>query len=142
MKYKLVLAKDAVKVNGTFPKTPEYVEECQHPEAFDPMIVQGSLVICTFSSGFYNGTSTITAIINTAKSLGFVGFIFVANPALGDFLAEPLPFSVPGIMIPRTSDAQVRMNQGFTVIESTTGQMNGPKVSGVLATILLLQFFI
>jgi len=34
--HKLVLAKDAVKINGTFPRTPEYLEECQHPEALDP----------------------------------------------------------------------------------------------------------
>ncbi|KAG8385789.1 hypothetical protein BUALT_Bualt03G0081800 [Buddleja alternifolia] len=102
-----VLARDATKVNGTFPKTPEYIEECQHPEALDPAVVQGSVVICTFSAGFYNGTSSLTAIIETAKALGLMGFVFIANPSYGDFIAEPIPFSVPGIMIPRTSDAQI-----------------------------------
>ncbi|KAK3017719.1 hypothetical protein RJ639_003075, partial [Escallonia herrerae] len=105
--YKLVLAKDAVKLNGTFPRTLQYVEECQYPEALDPIAVQGSVVICTFSAGFYNGTSTLTAIIDTARILGFMGFVFVANPVYGDFIAEPIPFSVPGIMIPRTSDALI-----------------------------------
>ncbi|KAK9267544.1 hypothetical protein L1049_009972 [Liquidambar formosana] len=104
--YKLVLAKDAIKVNGTFPKTPPYIEECQYPEALDSIIVQGSVVICTFSSGFLNGTSTITAIVDTAKLLGFMGFILVANPIYGDFIAEPIPFCVPGIMIPKVTDAQ------------------------------------
>ncbi|KAF8409609.1 hypothetical protein HHK36_005687 [Tetracentron sinense] len=105
--YKLVLAKDAVKVNGTFPKTPQYVEECQYPEALDPIIVQGSVVICTFSLGFFNETSTVTAIIDTAKALGFMGFALVANPVYGDFIAEPIPLSVPGIMIPRITDTQI-----------------------------------
>ncbi|KAL3519416.1 hypothetical protein ACH5RR_017565 [Cinchona calisaya] len=107
LQYKLVLAKDAVKVNGRFPRTPQYIEECQYPEALDPAVVLGSVVICTFSDGFYNGTSTLSAIIETAKVLGFVGFVLVANPRYGDFIAEPIPFSVPGIMIPRTSDALV-----------------------------------
>ncbi|KAA8520138.1 hypothetical protein F0562_014394 [Nyssa sinensis] len=107
LQYKLVLAKDAVKVNGTFPKTAQYIEECQYPEALDPFVVQGSVVICTFSAGFYNGTSTLTAIFETAKILGFMGFVLVANPAYGDFIAEPIPFPVPGIMIPRTGDAQI-----------------------------------
>ncbi|KAL0305983.1 UNVERIFIED_CONTAM: Subtilisin-like protease SBT2.4 [Sesamum radiatum] len=40
LQYKLVLAKDAIKVNGTFPRTPQYLEECQYPEALDPAAVQ------------------------------------------------------------------------------------------------------
>ncbi|OVA20003.1 Peptidase S8/S53 domain [Macleaya cordata] len=107
LQYKLVLAKDAVKANGTFPRTPQYVEECQYPMALDPTVVQGSIVICTFSAGFYNGTSTVTAIIDTARVLGFTGFTLVANPAYGDFIAEPIPFSVPGIMIPKLADAKI-----------------------------------
>ncbi|KAK4858974.1 hypothetical protein QYF36_024725 [Acer negundo] len=104
---KLVLANDALKLGGTFPRTPEYVEECQFPEAFDPNIVHGSVIICTFSAGFYNETSTLTAIINTARTLRFFGFLLIANPAYGDYIAEPIPFAVPGIMIPKVSSAQV-----------------------------------
>ncbi|GJW67204.1 subtilisin-like protease SBT2.4 [Tanacetum coccineum] len=107
LRYKLVLAKDATLANGNFSRTPEYVEECQHPEAFDPVIVQRSVVICTFSSGFLKGSSNPTAISNTARTLRFMGFVLIANPMYGDFLTEPLPFSIPGIMIPKTSDSKV-----------------------------------
>ncbi|KAF5943587.1 hypothetical protein HYC85_017664 [Camellia sinensis] len=107
LQYKLVLARDAVRADHSFPKTAPYIEECQYPEALDPFVVLGSVVICTFSDGFYNGTSSVTAIIDTARTLGFMGFVLVANPAFGDFIAEPIPLSVPGIMIPRTSDARV-----------------------------------
>ncbi|GAB2301054.1 hypothetical protein Dimus_035090 [Dionaea muscipula] len=110
VQYKLVLAKDAVKTNGKFPKTPPYVEECQFPGALDPIVVEGSIVICTFSVGFFNQTSTVTAIIETAKILGFMGFVLIANPNYGDFIATPIPFKVPGIMVPRTADAQVKDN--------------------------------
>ena len=102
------MAKDAVKINGTFPRTPQYIEECQYPEAFEYNAVQGSVIICTFSAGFFNQTSTLTAIIDTARTLGFMGFILVANPTYGDFIAEPIPFAVPAIMIPSVADAQVK----------------------------------
>ncbi|XP_031397716.1 subtilisin-like protease SBT2.4 [Punica granatum] len=105
--YRLVLAQDAVKRNGTFPRTPPYTEECQYPEAFDPLIVQGSVVICTFSSGFINQTSSVSAILSTARDLHFTGFVLVANPKYGDFIVEPIPFPVPGIMIPNVSDVKV-----------------------------------
>lgn len=113
--YKLVLAKDALNRNATFPRTAPYVEECQFPEAFDPLLVRGNIVICTFSSGFLNQTSTIPNILHTASTLGFVGFLFVANPAYGDFIAEPIPFSVPGIMIPEVADAQVTYSQNCKI---------------------------
>ncbi|KAJ9136391.1 hypothetical protein P3X46_033475 [Hevea brasiliensis] len=105
--HKLVLAQDAVKANGTFPRSPQCIEECQCPESLDPNVVLGSIVICTFSAGFYNDTSTITSIINTARALGFKGFALVANPNYGDFIAEPVAFSVSGIMIPKVADAQI-----------------------------------
>nr|XP_004235142.1 subtilisin-like protease SBT2.4 [Solanum lycopersicum] len=104
---KLVLAKDAIKINTTLPRIAiNNAEECQYPEAFDPLVVQGSVVICTFSAGFYNGTSTLTAIIQTARVLRFKAFVFVANPTYGDFIAEPIPFATPAIMIPATTDTQ------------------------------------
>ncbi|KAK9133228.1 hypothetical protein Scep_012756 [Stephania cephalantha] len=107
LQFKLVLAKDALKPNGAFPRTPEYIEECQHPEVLNPDQVRGSIVICTFSAGFYNATSTIAAIIDTSKILGFAGFVFIANPAYGDFIAQPIPFSLPSIMIPRVAESQI-----------------------------------
>lgn len=107
--HKLILAKDAIKSNGSFPKTAPFVEECQYPEALDPNVVKGSIVICNFSEGFYNGTSTVTAIIYTAKALGFMGFLLVANPSYGDFIAEPIPFDVSGILIPIVADVQVHI---------------------------------
>ncbi|KAL3742204.1 hypothetical protein ACJRO7_017653 [Eucalyptus globulus] len=107
IQYKLVLAKDAILPYGVFPRTPPYTEECQSPRALDPTVVLGSVVICTFSAGFFNRTSSLTAILNTAISLRFAGFVLVANPAYGDFISEPIPFPVPGMMIPRVADAQI-----------------------------------
>ena len=111
--HKFVLAKDAVKTNET---TLEYIEECQHPEVLGPNIVMGNIIICTFSAGFNNGTSTLNAIIGTSKALGLEGFILVANPNYGDYIAEPIPFAVSGIMIPRVDDAKVQTKDLVSII--------------------------
>ncbi|KAJ4800614.1 Subtilisin-like protease [Rhynchospora pubera] len=103
-RFRLVAARDAASTSTAS------AEECQNPEALNPSIVAGSIVLCLFSQGFYNGTATITAILDTATSLGFVGFALLANPLYGDFLAEPLPFHIPGIMVPSVADAQVIWN--------------------------------
>ncbi|XP_078437636.1 PA-domain containing subtilase family protein [Wolffia australiana] len=85
-------------------------DECQREDALDQTFVQGAVVICNFSHGFANGSSTLAVATNTAKKLGFGGLILAANPELGDFIAEPLPFSVPGVMIPKASDSKIMLD--------------------------------
>ncbi|XP_010533791.1 PREDICTED: subtilisin-like protease SBT2.4 [Tarenaya hassleriana] len=109
LQHKLVLAKDAMRRNMSFLGTEASVEECQSPEALEPAIVFGSIVICTFSDGFYNQTSSLLNLLSTAASLRFSGFAFVANPRFGDFVAEPVIFPLPGILIPKVSDSQIVM---------------------------------
>ncbi|PRQ28357.1 putative cucumisin [Rosa chinensis] len=112
LQHRLVLAKDAINPIGSFPRT--YVEECQFPQALDTRLVIGSIVICTFSDGFYNGRSTLNAIVNTARALGFMGFVLVANPAYGDFIAEPVPFAVSGILVPSVTNSQVHITKSYS----------------------------
>ncbi|WOL09895.1 subtilisin-like protease SBT2.4 [Canna indica] len=107
--FKLISARDAALQSSSVAAATSYAEECQHPDALKPELVINSIVICSFSQGFLNGASTVTAILATAKALHFVGFILLANPSFGDFIAQPLPLSVPGIMIPRVADAEILM---------------------------------
>ncbi|KAG8064092.1 hypothetical protein GUJ93_ZPchr0004g40337 [Zizania palustris] len=107
LRFRLVAARDAAapEVDDM-----ERAEECQDVRALRRRgadVLRGSIVICSFSEGLYNGTSTVTAIVDTAEALGFAGFVLVANARYGDFVAQPLPFSVPGVMVPRVADAQV-----------------------------------
>ncbi|XP_020519220.1 subtilisin-like protease SBT2.4 isoform X1 [Amborella trichopoda] len=104
LKYRLVFAKDAAKVNNS-----TLADECQEPKALQEGLVRGSIVVCNFSSGFYRRTSTLDAILATTKSLGAMGFVFAANPTYGDFVAEPITFSIPGIMIPSVSSVEALM---------------------------------
>ncbi|KAJ3679931.1 hypothetical protein LUZ60_016209 [Juncus effusus] len=99
-RFRLIAARDAAIQSQVS------AEECQNTAALNPDLVPGSVIICSFSQGFYNGTSTVTRVLNTARSLGFLGFILVANPLYGDFISQPLPFPIPGIMVPRIVDSQ------------------------------------
>ncbi|KAL6653045.1 hypothetical protein ACP70R_011970 [Stipagrostis hirtigluma subsp. patula] len=106
LRYRLVAAKDAAAlgdVGGV-----ERAEECQDAAALCRRadVLRGAIVVCSFSQGFYNGTSTVAAILDTARVLGFAGFVLVADALYGDFVAQPLPFPVPGVMIPRVADAE------------------------------------
>ncbi|CAN6482574.1 unnamed protein product [Victoria cruziana] len=101
--YKLVSAKDAAMLPNVT------VDECQNSDTLKAEVVEGSILICSFSAGFFQKNSTIYAVLRTAKELGAMAFVLVANPLYGDFTADPIPFSIPGIMIPRVSDAQALM---------------------------------
>ncbi|KAL5215252.1 hypothetical protein ABZP36_004404 [Zizania latifolia] len=106
LRFRLVAARDAAAPDVD---DMERAEECQYVRTLRRRadVLRGSIVICSFAQGFYNGTSTVTAIVDTAEALGFAGFVLVANARYGDFVAQPLPFSVPGVMVPRVADAQV-----------------------------------
>ncbi|RLM74012.1 subtilisin-like protease SBT2.4 [Panicum miliaceum] len=106
LQYRLVAAKDAAAPDAA---SMERAEECQDTEAlrWRAGVLRGSIVVCSLPRGFYKGTSTVTAILDVAEALGFAGFVLVASEQYGDFLAQPLPFRVPGVMVPRVADAQV-----------------------------------
>ncbi|PON52148.1 Subtilase [Parasponia andersonii] len=76
-------------------------------KAVYPTVATLTDVVSAIDQGFFNGTSSVTSIIYTAKALGFVGFLLVANPSYGDFIAEPIPFDVSGILIPKVADVNV-----------------------------------
>ncbi|XP_062184662.1 subtilisin-like protease SBT2.4 [Phragmites australis] len=104
--YRLVAAKDAAAPDSA---SMGRAEECQDAETlrWRADVLRGSIVVCSFSQGFYNGTSTVTAILDVAEALGFAGFVLLANLQYGDFVAQPLPFRVPGVMVPRVDNAEV-----------------------------------
>ncbi|TVU07442.1 hypothetical protein EJB05_47497, partial [Eragrostis curvula] len=98
LQHRLVAAKDAAVPDAA---DMERAGECQDAEALRARaeLLRGTIVLCSFSQGFYNGTSKVTAILDVAEALGFAGFVLVADARYGDFVAQPLPFRVPGLMV-------------------------------------------
>lgn len=103
--YTLVSAIDALND----PEAPhdEYVNECQDFSSLNQTIVQGNLLMCSYSIKFVLGQSTINNAIETARNLSAAGIVFTMDPFIIGFQLNPVPMSLPGIIIPSANDSKV-----------------------------------
>ena len=104
--YTLVSAIHALN-NHTKVADDMYVGECQDSCSFDREIVQGNLLICSYSIRFVLGISTIKRALETAKNLSAVGIVFYMDPFVIGFQLNPVPMRMPGIIIPSPEDSKV-----------------------------------
>ncbi|KAL3522935.1 hypothetical protein ACH5RR_015769 [Cinchona calisaya] len=103
--YTLVSALDAV--NDSRAGNDMYVGECQDSTNFNQDIVQGNLLICSYSIRFVLGLSTIKQALETAKNLSAVGVVFYMDPFVIGFQLNPVPLRLPGIIIPSPDDSKI-----------------------------------
>lgn len=87
-----------------------YVGECQDSSRFNRNLVQGNLLICSYSIRFILGISTIQQALETAKNLSAVGLVFYMDPFVLGFQLNPVPMKIPGIIIPSPENSKVRDN--------------------------------
>ncbi|KAJ0016438.1 hypothetical protein Pint_11438 [Pistacia integerrima] len=104
--YTLISALHALN-NGTTVADDMYVGECQESSNFDKDLVQGKLLICSYSIRFVLGLSTIKQALQTAKNLSAVGVVFYMDPFVIGFQLNPTPLRMPGIIIPSPDDSKV-----------------------------------
>lgn len=105
--YRLVSALDALNNDTTVSKD-MYVGECQDSANFDPNLVQGNLLICSYSIRFVLGLSTIKQTLETANNLSAAGIVFYMDPFVIGFQLNPTPMKMPGIIIPSPDDSKVQ----------------------------------
>ncbi|KAL0352727.1 UNVERIFIED_CONTAM: Subtilisin-like protease SBT2.2 [Sesamum angustifolium] len=103
--YTLVSAIHAL--NDTTAANDMYVSECQDASNFNQDIVQGNLLICSYSIRFVLGLSTIKQALETAKNLSAAGVVFYMDPYVIGFQLNPIPMRIPGIIIPSPDDSKV-----------------------------------
>lgn len=101
----MVSATDAL--NDLETPNDEYVNECQDSSRLNQTIVQGNLLICSYSIKFVLGQSTISDAIQTARNLSAAGVVFSMDPFIIGFQLNPVPMSLPGIIIPSVNDSKV-----------------------------------
>jgi hypothetical protein len=102
--YDLILAEDAAAANAA---NPRLAPTCQQPAAFDKSLVEGKILMCTYSFAFVYGGATVRQVVETARSLGAAGFILFARAELPGSKFSPAPFAVPGIVVTDVADATV-----------------------------------
>ncbi|XP_022845874.1 subtilisin-like protease SBT2.2 [Olea europaea var. sylvestris] len=103
--YTLVSAIHAL--NETVAANDMYVGECQDASNFNQDIIQGNLLICSYSIRFVLGLSTIKQALETAKNLSAAGVVFYMDPFVIGFQLNPIPMRLPGIVIPSPDDSKV-----------------------------------
>jgi len=73
--------------------------DCQRPELLNKRKVQGKILLCGYSFNYISGTASIKKVSQTAKSLGAAGFIVAVENNYPGTKFDPVPVSIPGILI-------------------------------------------
>ncbi|EEF32492.1 peptidase, putative [Ricinus communis] len=106
--YTLISAMHALN-NATTAATDMYVGECQDSSNFNQDLVQGNLLICSYSIRFVLGLSTIKQAFETAKNLSATGVVFYMDPFVIGYRLNPTPMRMPGIIIASPDDSKVKI---------------------------------
>ncbi|CAL0306531.1 unnamed protein product [Lupinus luteus] len=104
--YKLIHAQHALNDNITLDDD-MYVGECQDASKFNQDIVQGSILICSYTVRFVIGSSSVEQALETAKNLTAVGVVFSTDPFITGFQLNPIPMKMPSIIIPSANDSKI-----------------------------------
>ncbi|PHU25813.1 hypothetical protein BC332_04145 [Capsicum chinense] len=102
--YTLVMASHALNDTAA---NDMYAGECQDASSFNQTLVQGNLLVCSYSVRFVLGLSTIKQALETAKNLSAAGVVFCMDPFVIGFQINPTPMRLPGIIIPSANDSKI-----------------------------------
>ncbi|MCO5548281.1 hypothetical protein L7F22_001738 [Adiantum nelumboides] len=98
--HNLILASDALKGNGS---TLPDANDCQDSSLFEADMVQGKVIICSYSIDYIFGGASVNSVIDTIKNLSAVGMILIVTADFEGKLTIPLiPFPLAAIIIPTT----------------------------------------
>jgi hypothetical protein len=104
--YKLIHAHHALNDDTTIADD-MYVGECQDASKFNKDLVQGNILMCSYTMRFVLGLSSINKALETAMNLSAAGVVFPMNPSVNGFELDPIPMKIPGIIIPFANDSKV-----------------------------------
>lgn len=108
--YKLVAATDIVLDSSVAKFSPS---DCQRPEVLNRNKVKGAILLCGYSFNFILGTASVKKVAETARALGAVGFILAVENVSPGTKFDPVPVSIPGIVITQVDKSKVN----FTFLE-------------------------
>lgn len=100
--YSLVASTHALK-NGT---DDMYANECQDPNELEQSLVEGNILVCSYTIRFVLGLSSVRQAVMTANNLSAVAIIFHTDPFVVGFQLNPVPMTMPGLIIPSTDDSK------------------------------------
>lgn len=102
--YSLVAANDVLLDSSVSKFSPT---DCQRPELLNKNLVKGNILLCGYSFNFVSGTASVKKVSETAKSLGAVGFVLAVENVSPGTKFDPVPVSIPGILITDVTKSMV-----------------------------------
>ncbi|GER40976.1 subtilase family protein [Striga asiatica] len=127
--YTLISAIHAL--NNSTAEDDMYVNECQDSGNFNQSMIQGNILICSYSVRFVLGLSTIKRALETAKNLSAAGVVFCVDPYVIGFQLNPIPMTIPGIIIPTQNDSKVLLQYYNMTLEMDNSTKKIVKFGGV-----------
>ncbi|MCO5595177.1 hypothetical protein L7F22_049216 [Adiantum nelumboides] len=108
--YKLVLPSDAAKNqrHRHSSKTSGHdmpISTCQEPSMIDQNLVEGHILVCSYTAEFLTGKASLHGVISTAKELHASGVIVVVDKYTADSDMEPFPSTIPIVFIPSLEES-------------------------------------
>lgn len=76
----------------------------------------GKILLCGYSFNYISGTASIKKVSQTAKSLGAVGFVVAVENSYPGTKFDPVPVSIPGILITDVSKTKVLSFKGSLLL--------------------------
>ncbi|KAH7424310.1 hypothetical protein KP509_11G002200 [Ceratopteris richardii] len=103
--YDLALAEDAL-LNNSFSLNPS---DCQQSAVLNKTLLQGKILLCSYSSRFIYGGSSVKKVAETARNLSAAGFVLYVKTDLPGIKFSPTPLGMPGIVIIDVQDSLTLM---------------------------------
>lgn len=77
------------------------VESCQETEPFIRTLVQGKIVICTYTFDFESEAASIATVADTIQEVGAAGFVLTMDPDISSekIKGATMTLTVPGLIL-------------------------------------------
>ncbi|KAI5079743.1 hypothetical protein GOP47_0005222 [Adiantum capillus-veneris] len=106
--HNLILASDALKGDGS---TLPDANDCQDPSLFKVDMVQGKVIICSYTIDYIFGGESVNKVVSAVQNLSAVGMVMVVTADFEGELTIPLiPFPIPAIIIPTTEGTKTLLD--------------------------------
>uniref|UniRef100_A0A5B6Z0V7 Putative subtilisin-like protease isoform X2 n=2 Tax=Davidia involucrata TaxID=16924 RepID=A0A5B6Z0V7_DAVIN len=105
--------------------------DCQRPEVLNKNLVEGNILLCGYSFNFVVGTASIKKVVETAKSLGAIGFVLAVENVSPGTKFDPVPVGIPGILITDVSKSMELIDYyNISTSRDWTGRVRSFKAIG------------
>ncbi|GAB4838270.1 hypothetical protein Ancab_027799 [Ancistrocladus abbreviatus] len=133
--YTLVAANDVLLDSSVMRYSPS---DCQRPEVLNKNLVEGNILLCGYSFNFVVGTASIKKVSETAQSLGAAGFVLAVENVTPGAKFDPVPSSIPGILITDVSKSLELINYyKSSTSRDWTGRVKSFKAKGSIGNGLM-----